>query len=108
MIEDSKVIHETEEMLSVLRNLQRKKGVWSPKKMLVNQKGQWVPHGVGRMTKCALNHAYIYEGYFNMGVPNGFCRWIWDDSSMYMGQNKNGKLHGDGKLIMGDYQRNTV
>ena len=88
--------------------MQRKKGLWSPKKLLQNQKGNWVPHGVGRMTRCSLNSAYIYEGYFNMGVPNGFCRWIWDDSSMYLGHVINGKLHGQGKLIMGNCQKDYV
>ena len=43
-----------------------------------------------------------------MGVPNGFCRWIWDDSSMYIGHNKNGILHGEGKLIYGDFNKSKV
>ena len=60
------------------------------------------------MTKSTLNYAYVYEGYFNMGVPNGFCRWIWDDSSMYQGHLKNGVLHGVGKLIYGDFNKSKV
>ena len=35
---------------------------------------------------------------------NGYCRWIWQDGLMYIGQTKNSKFHGPGEMTMGQSQ----
>ena len=38
----------------------------------------------------------MLEGTFIDGVPNGKCRWIWDDGKAYFGDIKNFQCHGQG------------
>jgi hypothetical protein len=39
---------------------------------------------------------YIYEGYFNTGLPNYFGCFLFPDKSFYIGELKDGDLHGNG------------
>ena len=61
----------------------------------------YLPHGYGRMLYQGINGAYILEGKFVNGVCHGYVRWIWDDGNIYEGMIANGKMHGEGKLILG-------
>ena len=49
--------------------------------------------GRGRLTVSAD----IYEGYFQNGKPNGYCKVKWSDGT-FEGQFVNGKMEGPGKL----------
>ena len=53
------------------------------------------------MICCTLLGSYSLEGYFVDGMPNGFCRWIWDDGLMYIGKIQNGLFEGKGEMING-------
>ena len=96
LLDTNRLIHESEQMLSLERNRTLKEGVWTKKKKLPNQHKNKVPHGIGRMCYCGVSTAYVYEGYFENGVPHGFARWVWDDGSQYMGMVHKGRPNGQG------------
>jgi hypothetical protein len=88
-------------MLSPVRNWELKQGKYKKVKKLPNQKGKYVPHGIGRMCFVGIHGSFIQEGYFKNGLLNGYCRWIWQDGLMYIGHCKNSKFHGPGEMTMG-------
>lgn len=62
--------------------------------------GTLIPHGVGRLLYCGMYGAYLIEGMFDNGNATGYCRWIWHDGLVYMGNLKNYKPDGQGIRIL--------
>lgn len=59
-------------------------------------KGSLEPQGYG---KIVFNNGTIYDGQWAAGVPNGEGELFYPEKFHYIGAFKNGKFHGDGKLV---------
>ena len=74
--------HESEISLSVVPNLDKKKGTFENTKFYAGHNNicnGMFPNGAGRMQYVGISGAWILEANWESGQPKGYVRWIWHD-----------------------------
>ena len=69
-------------------------GVYLKKNVKVE--GNWLDDQLHGFAKESLENQYEYEGYYRLGIKEGYGIYIWKDGSMYLGMWANNSLNGFG------------